>query len=47
MTARTTEKAMELLLSVLMFVFFIILAPLWTAYYGGVLLKDYFAIAKA
>ena len=41
MFARLTETAMTLLLSLLMVVFFLVLSPIWTLFYSGVLLKDY------
>ena len=47
MPDRTVEKIMNLLISALMVVFFIILAPLWAVFYGGILVKDYLALAKA
>jgi len=47
MNAKVIEKIMNCLLSVLMAAFFIVLAPLWTIFYGGLLLKDYIAAIKA
>ena len=47
MFARITETAMNLLISLLMMVFFIILAPIWTLFYSGVLLLDYLSLARA
>jgi hypothetical protein len=46
MFARVIEKVMNLLLSALMVAFFIILAPIWTLVYSGVLLKDYLSVAR-
>lgn len=40
MSSHTIETAMNTLLSALMVVFFVILAPLWTLFYGVVLLRD-------
>ncbi|HOC92170.1 MAG TPA: hypothetical protein PKH33_07375 [bacterium] len=47
MNAKVIEKIMNCLLSVLMAAFFIVLAPLWTIFYGSLLLKDYMAAIKA
>ena len=47
MIARLYERTMNLLLSLLMVVLFIILAPFWTMFYGGLLFKDYLGIASA
>ncbi len=41
-----TETAMTLLLSALMVVFFVLLAPVWTVFYSGILLKDYLGAAR-
>jgi len=46
MFAQMTETAMTLLLSALMVVFFVLLAPVWTVFYSGVLLKDYLGAAR-
>ncbi len=47
MNTKVIEKIMNCLLSVLMATFFIVLAPLWTIFYGSLLLKDYMAAIKA
>jgi len=47
MSARAIERTMNCLLSVLMAAFFIVLAPLWTVFYGSLLLRDYLAAIKA
>lgn len=47
MIPRLIETVMNLLLSALMVVFFLVLSPIWTVFYGGMLLKDYLAAAKA
>lgn len=41
------EKTMNLMLSLLMVTLFVLLAPFWTMFYGGVLLKDYLGMAGA
>ena len=47
MIARITERVMNLLLSALMVVLFIVIAPFWTLVYGSILLKDYMSFARA
>jgi hypothetical protein len=47
MSARAIERTMNCLLSILMAAFFIVLAPLWTVFYGSLLLRDYLAAIKA
>ena len=47
MVALITQTAMNLLISLLMVVFFVLLAPLWTLFYSSVLLKDYLGAARA
>jgi hypothetical protein len=46
MFARIAEITLNLSLSLLMAVFFIVLAPLWTIFYGGALLHDYLGAAR-
>jgi hypothetical protein len=46
MFPRITETVMNLSLSLLMVVFFIILAPVWTLFYSGVLISDYIGTAR-
>ena len=46
MFARITETAMNLLLSLLMVIFFAVLAPVWTLFYSGALFVDYIGVAR-
>lgn len=47
MMARLYERTMNLLLSLLMVVLFILIAPFWALFYSGLLFKDYLGIVSA